>query len=149
MSVPAPLPPVPAPPVVHRSPRWAAPIFFALGLVLIPWTLWLAVSLPTRQLASHYDAAWSGFDVALAASLAWHFADAHTQLAFAAEGYAGSREVMDFLRYLALIEAREGGSVLDSLEDSGDYNIILTSRSRGSLPTRLWSSSYILYMQDK
>ena len=87
--------------------------------------------------------------VALAASLAWHFADAHTQLAFAAEGYAGSREVMDFLRYLALIEAREGGSVLDSLEDSGDYNIILTSRSRGSLPTRLWSSSYILYMQDK
>ena len=69
MSVPAPFPPVPAPPVVHGSPRWAAPIFFALGLVLIPWTLWLAVSLPTRQLASHYDAAWSGFDVALAASL--------------------------------------------------------------------------------
>jgi hypothetical protein len=31
--------------------------------------LWLAVSLPTRDLTNHYDAAWSGFDVALAASL--------------------------------------------------------------------------------
>ena len=60
---------VPPPPAVRRPPRWAAPVFFALGLILIPWTLWLAISLPTRQLSNHYDAAWSGFDIALAASL--------------------------------------------------------------------------------
>lgn len=59
----------PEPPVLRGAPRWAAPVFCALGVALVPWTLWLAVSLPTRHLTNHYDAAWSGFDVALAASL--------------------------------------------------------------------------------
>ncbi|HEX4345813.1 MAG TPA: hypothetical protein VHZ31_09645 [Solirubrobacteraceae bacterium] len=59
----------PAPPVLRQAPRWAAPIFCGLALALVPWTLWLAISLPTRHLTNHYDAAWSGFDVALAASL--------------------------------------------------------------------------------
>lgn len=62
-------PPVPAPPVLRRAPRWAAPVFCVLAAALVPWTLWLAVSLPTRHLSSHYDVAWSGFDIALAASL--------------------------------------------------------------------------------
>ena len=62
-------PPVPAPPVLRRAPRWAAPVFCLLGAALVPWTLWLAVSLPARHLSSHYDLAWSGFDIALAASL--------------------------------------------------------------------------------
>lgn len=60
---------VPPPPVVRGLPRWAAPVFCAFGAVLVPWTLWLAVSLPTRHVSSHYDLAWSGFDVALAGAL--------------------------------------------------------------------------------
>jgi hypothetical protein len=60
---------VPPAPVLRRLPRWAAPVFCALGLLLVPWTLWLAVSLPTRHLSNHYDLAWSGFDVALAGAL--------------------------------------------------------------------------------
>lgn len=56
-------------PAVLLAPRWVAPVFCALAVALVPWTLWLAVSLPTRHLTNHYDAAWSGFDVALAASL--------------------------------------------------------------------------------
>jgi hypothetical protein len=60
---------VPPPPVVSGLPRWAAPVFCAFGAVLVPWTLWLALSLPTRHISSHYDLAWSGFDVALAGAL--------------------------------------------------------------------------------
>ena len=37
---------------------------------LIPWTLWLASSLPERRVAHHYDVAWVGFDIALAAAFA-------------------------------------------------------------------------------
>ena len=59
----------PPPPVVRGLPRWAAPVFCAFGGVLVPWTLWLAVSLPTRHISSHFDLAWSGFDVALAGAL--------------------------------------------------------------------------------
>ncbi len=56
-------------PMMPRLPVWRSGIFIVLGAALVPWTLWLAVTLPARHVAGHYDAAWSGFDIALAASL--------------------------------------------------------------------------------
>jgi len=44
-----------------------------MGLVaisLVPWTLYLTFTLPSRHLTEHYDLAWVGFDVALAAAFA-------------------------------------------------------------------------------
>jgi len=41
--------------------RWVAPVFIFCSLVLIPWIVYLGLSLPTRQLSRHYDIAW--FDV--------------------------------------------------------------------------------------
>ena len=38
-------------------------------MALIPWTLWLTFSLPSRHVSRHYDLAWVGFDIALAAVL--------------------------------------------------------------------------------
>ena len=49
--------------------RWAAGLLAVLGVGLLPWTLWLALSLPSRELAEHWDLAWVGFDLILAASL--------------------------------------------------------------------------------
>ena len=43
-----------------------------LGLValgLLPWTLWLSMTLPSRHLAEHWDLAWGGFDFFLSATL--------------------------------------------------------------------------------
>jgi hypothetical protein len=37
--------------------------------VLIPWTAYLAFSLPSRQVSSHYNVAWVGFDVFLLVTL--------------------------------------------------------------------------------
>jgi hypothetical protein len=37
--------------------------------VLIPWTVYLGLSLPSRQLSPHYNIAWVGFDVLLIAAL--------------------------------------------------------------------------------
>ena len=84
--------------------------------------------------------------VALAASLSWHFAEEPTDLSFAAPGYGGSDDVYEFLRYLALVEPRAGESVLDYLTVSDDYNVILTARPRGSIPTPLWTCSYFVFM---
>lgn len=85
--------------------------------------------------------------VALTASLAWHFAGTNTQLSFAAVGYDGSVNVLDFLRYLALVEAREEPeALLPNLKATGDYNLIITAQTRGSVPTELWASSYIVFM---
>jgi hypothetical protein len=57
------------PPDPVSAPRWASPVFVALGGVLVPWTLWLAATLPERHVARNFDVAWSGFDIALAVSL--------------------------------------------------------------------------------
>src|SRR5574338_978681 len=49
-----------------RFQRWAARLLALAALGLVPWTLWLTFSLPSRHLSQHYDLAWTGFDVALA-----------------------------------------------------------------------------------
>jgi hypothetical protein len=43
----------------------------ALGAIgLVPWTLWLTFSLPSRHVTEDYDLAWVGFDIVLAAAFA-------------------------------------------------------------------------------
>ena len=49
--------------------RWIAPLLACGALVLIPWTLVLAYRLPARHTSHHWDLAWVGFDIALAAAL--------------------------------------------------------------------------------
>ena len=53
-----------------RLVSWAGPAFILFAIVLIPWTIYLGLKLPSRQLSSHYDIAWVGFDVILLAVLA-------------------------------------------------------------------------------
>jgi len=49
--------------------RSSAVLLALLGVGLVPWTLWLGFSLPSRKVAHHWDLAWAGFDLALAATL--------------------------------------------------------------------------------
>jgi hypothetical protein len=45
-------------------------IFFGgAALLLVPWTIGLASSLPCRYVSAHWGIAWAGFDTALAAGL--------------------------------------------------------------------------------
>lgn len=84
--------------------------------------------------------------VELVASLAWHFAGEATELSFTANGYAGSADVYEFLRYTALVQPTAESSVLDGLELTDDYNIVVTARKRGSIPTPLWNCSYFVFL---
>lgn len=52
-----------------RVVRLAGPAFIACSVVLVPWTVYLGLSLPSRQVSPHYDIAWVGFDVLLIAAL--------------------------------------------------------------------------------
>jgi hypothetical protein len=64
--------PVRPPPDAERLliPWWMGPVFVLLAVVLTPWIVWLFVSLPSRTVANHWEIAWAGFDVGLAAMLA-------------------------------------------------------------------------------
>jgi hypothetical protein len=50
-------------------PRWITALLAFTAVALIPWTLWLTFSLPSRHVSHHYDLAWVGFDIALAVVL--------------------------------------------------------------------------------
>ena len=85
--------------------------------------------------------------VALAASLSWHFAAADTEISFLAPALEGA-DLYQFLAYLATIAPVAGDSVIDRLSVSDDYNVILTSRAHGTIPTALWTCSYFVFIHD-
>jgi hypothetical protein len=59
-----------APPIVPRPRRWLAPLFFLVGIGLLPWTVYMVATLPARHVQpNYYDVAWGGFDIVLAALL--------------------------------------------------------------------------------
>jgi hypothetical protein len=46
-------------------PIWLGVVYTGLSLVLIPWTFYLSVTLPTHHLSSHWDASWVGLDIGI------------------------------------------------------------------------------------
>ena len=84
--------------------------------------------------------------VTLAASLGWHFAETNTGTCFTAPGYQGGDDIREFLAYLATVDPQTGPSLLETLEISGDYNIVLTAQSRDTIPPNLFASSYFIFL---
>ncbi|MGC2695770.1 MAG: DUF58 domain-containing protein [Candidatus Angelobacter sp.] len=97
---------------------------------------------PGRVTTEAYERA-----ISMAASLACHFNTENVDLSFDGSCYEGGHHLEDFLRYLATIQPdRRDPAFLDALPVSQDYNVILTARKPGSLPSALWFSSYVIYM---
>jgi uncharacterized protein (DUF58 family) len=86
--------------------------------------------------------------VSLAASLGWHFTNEDADVSFVGQGYQGDPDIYNFLSYLALIEPKADESVIEKLPVSGHYNIVLTTRRRGTIPTGLWNTSYMIFLAD-
>ena len=61
----------PGPPPPHLTERrLVSRLYVVMAIVLIPWTAYLAVTLPRRAVARHYDFAWVGFDLLIVVALA-------------------------------------------------------------------------------
>jgi uncharacterized protein (DUF58 family) len=94
--------------------------------------------------------------VNLAASLAWHFSSQNAEVSFAVPGAHRTADLHEFLTTLALIEPLKDHQTLPAPQatmlreidrgTAGEYNIILTAQSRGSLPTALWNCSYVVFV---
>lgn len=54
---------------IRRRSRRIAASYTLAAMALIPWTAYLAVTLPKRNLNTHYRAAWVGFDLVLAGAI--------------------------------------------------------------------------------
>ncbi|MGN6799908.1 MAG: hypothetical protein ACTHKS_17330 [Gaiellaceae bacterium] len=66
--------------------EWVAFAYGAVGIGLLPWAFWLSSSLPPTHRSAHWDLAWSGFDVGLAACFCGTAVAAHRR----AVGWAGA-----------------------------------------------------------
>ena len=100
--------------------------------------------------------------VNLAASLAWHFSLEESEVSFVVAGHGRGADLHEFLALLAVIEPQRNpppGPVKQAVlrEDvlrtidvgsTGEYNIILTARPRGSLLTALWNCSYVVFLGE-
>jgi hypothetical protein len=94
-----------------RVPLWVTALFAVVALGLVPWTLYLTFTLPSRHLTEHYDLAWVGFDCGMA-------------LAFAATAWAAFRR----LEWLVPLAAVTGTMlVCDAWFD------VVTSRTGGEM----------------
>jgi uncharacterized protein (DUF58 family) len=105
--------------------------------------------------------------VNLAASLAWHFSEQDAEVSFVVQGHGRGADLHEFLARLAVIEPQKhlragqgpkAGMLRDVLREDvlreidlgskGEYNIVITARPRGSLPTALWTSSYFVFIGE-
>jgi uncharacterized protein (DUF58 family) len=100
--------------------------------------------------------------VNLAASLAWHFSEQNAEVSFVIPGQGRGLDLHEFLARLAVIEPRknlepesqagmlQADAIRDlSPENTGEYNIVLTARPQGSLPTAWWNCSYFVFLGEE
>ena len=52
-----------------RASLCVTALLLGVAVALVPWSLLLNERLPSRHLASHWDLAWTGFDLALALTI--------------------------------------------------------------------------------
>jgi Protein of unknown function DUF58 len=101
--------------------------------------------------------------VDLAASFAWHFAEQRAEVSFVVSGHRRTRDLHEFLAWLAVVKPAMNGRagavpakgafvrnalLAMNLANSNDYNIVVTARPHGSLPTELWNCSYFVFVGD-
>jgi uncharacterized protein (DUF58 family) len=92
--------------------------------------------------------------VALCASLAWHFYEINSVLGFRCGTFEtpmapAGENIYAVLGHLAAATPADSmSSVLSDLVDLPQtFKIILTAQPRGSIPTSLWSTSYIAFLE--
>jgi uncharacterized protein (DUF58 family) len=85
--------------------------------------------------------------ISLSASLIWRLAAENVFLSFLSQEYEASGDVYGMLRYLAQASCRPAPSLLESLFCSTDYSVVFTAKKRGTIPPRLWASSYFVFLE--
>jgi len=95
--------------------------------------------------------------VTFCACLAWHFYEIDAQMQFLSDGFEtpmlpAGEIIYPILEHLAVIEPRRGPAAQSAelltrvASGARAFNIILTAQPRGSIPTNLWASSYLVFI---
>ena len=55
--------------IVLVIPRWAGRLYTAFAILLLPWIVYLAFTLPSHHRTENWDVIWTGFDIGLLIAL--------------------------------------------------------------------------------
>jgi hypothetical protein len=89
-----------------------------MGLVaifLVPWTLYLTFTLPSRHLTEHYDLAWVGFDVGLATAFAATALAAYRRLSWLVPLAAVTGTMLICDAWFDIVTSQGGGEVVEAV----------------------------------
>ncbi|HUD10601.1 MAG TPA: hypothetical protein VMR28_02920 [Candidatus Saccharimonadales bacterium] len=56
--------------IILRVPPWATRIYLMLAVVLLPWTVYIGLTLPQHHLSAHWNISWAGLDIGMIVALA-------------------------------------------------------------------------------
>ena len=96
--------------------------------------------------------------VALCANIAWHFYQANAMLAFRSVDFEtplapAEKSIFKILRHLALVQPLPldpDQKLIAELASSAElFKIIVTSQPRGFFPHAVWSSSFIVFLEEE
>ncbi len=83
--------------------------------------------------------------VSKAAALAWHFEKQNIQMSYLTQNHCGV-DIHAFLNFLATVEPSRSSSILDNLDPSGEYNLIVTTRDSEGIPAQVSKCSYVIFV---
>ena len=95
--------------------------------------------------------------VSLCAAIAWNFSEREALLEFRSGSVSvpllpASENIIEILRHLAFVQPEGSGSsdsLLASLTSRPDFfRVVVTSQSRGAIPTEAWNTSYVVFAED-
>jgi hypothetical protein len=99
---------------LHLARRRLALAMGAVAFVIVPWTVYLALRLPSHHVTPHWSIAWGGFDAALAGAAAFTAYALARRTAWIpiAASVTGTLLVCD--AWFDLLTARAGGELLEA-----------------------------------
>jgi uncharacterized protein (DUF58 family) len=118
-------------------------------LVLDPHT---SPGLPAKEADVRFERA-----VTMCAALAWHFYERNAILQFRTAGFEtplveAGEMIFDTLRHLATAKPCPPDpkrALLSGLASSAEiFRVIVTSESRGTIPSNIWNRSWVIFLED-
>ena len=96
-------------------PSWISFIYTSFALLLVPWTIYLAYSLPRRQVQHHWDITWVGLDIGiiLLLLLTGFYASIRSRMLIISLSAATSFLVVD--TWFDLVSSRPGSQLIEAI----------------------------------
>ena len=83
--------------IVLNVPNWVGKLYITMAILLLPWIVYLALTLPSHHHTNNWDVIWTGFDIGLLLALFCTAVAAYTKSIYIviAASAAGALQLVD------------------------------------------------------